>query len=64
MWLVVLPFPVDILGMGKIDQRGSLHLILMPIGDMKGKIVIDEDAQPVALKLVVNKALVLAVTIR
>ena len=63
MWLVVLPLPVDILSVGQVDEGGPVELVLAPVRDVEGKIVVNEDAQTMAMVIACSVALVLAVTI-
>lgn len=62
MRLVVLPLPVDVLGVCQVDQCGALHAILLPVRDMEGEVVINDHSHAVSLRSL-KQPLVLAVTV-
>lgn len=49
MRLIVLPFSVDVLGVSKVEEGGSLHAVLLPVGYMKGEVIIHQDTQTMPL---------------
>lgn len=63
MWFIIFPLAVDVLAMGDIDEGKSIYFILVPVRDVKGKIVVDEDAEAVSLLEAVDLPLVLTVTV-
>lgn len=63
MRFVIFPLAVDVLAMGDIDEGKSIYFILAPVRDVKGKIVVDEDAQSVSLLEAVHLPLVFTVTV-
>ncbi len=61
MWFTVLPLAVDVLAVGDVDEGVAVDAVLFPMRDVKGEVVVDEDAQSVSLTLRVHLSLVLAV---
>lgn len=61
MRFAVLPLSIDILAMRDVDEGKTVDTILFPVRYVEGKIVIDENTQPVTLTLGVHLSLVLAV---
>lgn len=49
--------------MGEVEQRGSAELVVVPMGDVEGEVVVDEDAESVGLLVGVEGPLKLTVTI-
>ena len=63
MRFVIFPLSVDVLAVRDIDEGKSIYFILAPVRDVKGEIVVDEDAQSVSLLEAVDLPLVFAVTV-
>ena len=61
--LVVLGVAVEVLAMGEVEEGGAVEFPVVPVGEVEGEVVVDEDAQSVALPLPVHSALVLSVAV-
>lgn len=63
VWFVVTPFSVDVLAMCQIGQSRPLQSVLVPVGNVERKFIVNEDSQPVPLLVCVDRALILTVTV-
>ena len=61
-WFIFAPLSVHIFAVGEVDEGGAVEFVAMPVRDMEGEIVVNEDANSLSL-FVADRTLVLAVTV-
>ena len=62
LWFIFAPLSVHIFAMGEVDKGRAVELVAVPVGDVEGEIVINEDADSLSL-FVADRTLVFAVTV-
>ena len=63
VWFVEFPLSVDVFAVREVKECGSIEFIVVPMGDVKGEVVVYEDTQSVSLFEGVGGSLILAVTV-
>jgi len=58
-----MPLSVDVLAMWNVHQGLSIEEVVIPVGDIKWEVVINEDAEGLTVPLAVGVALVSSVSV-